>query len=122
MLINDKNKSRIFIAILFFVRYNHKFTKLKDQMQTPDNITNKYCNLEIAEYITYKLVPFAPMWTSILLSLVTPNIARLSNAYVERYFNIVKTEILQGEVNLKIGRFINKMKSYNCSLIAEPAI
>lgn len=119
MLINDKNESRIFTASPFFVRYNHKFIKLKDQMQASDDITNKYYNLEVAEYITYKLMPFVPMWTSILLSLVTPNIARLSNAYVESYFNIVKREILQGEVNLKIGRFINKVKSYNCSLLLK---
>jgi len=122
ILINDNSESRIFTASPFFVRYNHKFVKLKEQLQICDNITNKYYNIEIAQYITYKLMPFAPMWTSILLSLVKPNIARLSNAYVESYFNIVKKEILQGEVNLKIGRFINKMKSYNCSLIAEVAI
>ena len=65
---------------------------------------------------------FAPMWTSILLSSIIPDVSRLSNVYVESYFNIVKKEILQGEVNLKIGRFINKIKNYNNSLIAEAAI
>jgi len=44
-------------------------------------------------------MPFAPMWTKILLSLIIPDVARLSNAYVESYFNVVKKKILQGEVN-----------------------
>jgi len=51
------------------------------------------------------------------LSLVISDVARLSNAYVESYFNVVKKEILQGEVNFKIGRFINKMKNYINNLI-----
>jgi len=122
LLTNNKNENRIFTASPFFTRYNNIYVKVKEQVQIDDDITNKYYNWEIAEYITYKLMPFAPMWTSILLSSVIPGVARLSNAYVESYFNIVKKEILQGEVNLKIGRFINKMKNYNSSLIAEAAI
>jgi len=124
LLINNKNETRIFTASPFFATYNNIYVKIKEQVQIDNDITNKYYNWEIAEYITYKLMPFAPMWTSILLSFspVISDVARLSNAYVESYFNIVKKEILQGEVNLKIGCFINKMKNYNSSLIAEAAI
>ncbi|EFN77632.1 120.7 kDa protein in NOF-FB transposable element, partial [Harpegnathos saltator] len=106
VFINKKNEGRIFNASPFFRRYNYKYVHLKERIQESDNITNKYYNPEIAEYITYKLMPFVPMWSSILLSQIVPNVARLSNAYVESYFNVVKKDILQGQVNLKIGRFI----------------
>lgn len=57
---------KIFTASPFFVRYNNTYMKLKGQIQIhsitdDDSISNKYYNPEIAEYITYKLMPFAPM-------------------------------------------------------------
>lgn len=122
ILINDKNKGKIFSASPFFRRYNYKYVHLKQRIEESDDITNKYYSPEIAEYVTYKLMPFVPMWSSILLSQIVSNVARLSNAYVESYFNVVKNGILQKDVNLKIGRFINKMKNYKCSLIAEAKI
>jgi hypothetical protein len=87
---NNKNKNRIFTTSPFLRDIIKKYIKLKEQVPTDDNITNVYYNPEIAEYVTYKLMPFASMWTSILLSSITPDVSRLSNAYVESYFNIVK--------------------------------
>lgn len=64
-------------------------------------------------------MPFVPMWSALLLKIVTPNIFRLSNANIEGYFNIVKKYVLNGEVNLKVGRFVKKMKEYNKQMCAE---
>jgi len=55
-------------------------------------------------------MPFAPMWTAVLLKLVTSGISRISNANVESFFNIVKHNILNSETNLKAGRFVKKFK------------
>lgn len=65
-------------------------------------------------------MPFVPMWSALLLKMVTPDTLRLSNAAtVESYFNIIKKYVLNGEVNLKVGRFIKKMKNYNKQIYAE---
>ena len=36
----------------FFARYNNKYVKLKEELLTDDDITNKYYNSKIAKYIT----------------------------------------------------------------------
>lgn len=61
-------------------------------------------------------MPFAPMWSALLLKLVTPDTIRLSNANIEGFLNIVKKYILNGEVNLKVGRFLKKMKDYQTNM------
>lgn len=59
------------------------------------------------------------MWSALLLKLVAPGTIRLSNASIEGFFNIVKKYVLNGAVNLKIGRFIKKMKDYTKQICAE---
>lgn len=57
------------------------------------------------------------MWSSLLLKQVSPDTIRLSNANIEGFFNIVKKYVLNGEV--KVGRFIKKMKDYTRQICAE---
>ncbi|KAK0070910.1 hypothetical protein PV325_013890, partial [Microctonus aethiopoides] len=50
---------------------------------------------------------------------VAPSVNRLSNANIEGYFNIIKKYVLNNEVNLKVGRFITRMKNYTSQLCNE---
>lgn len=87
---NYKLEGRIFIDSPFFKRYILKLCDLKNIVQDNNVKDNKYYAPEIADYITNHYMPFAPMWSALLLQLVTPGTIRLSNANVESFFNIVK--------------------------------
>lgn len=116
---NYKLEGRIFIDSPFYKRFNSKLYEMKNILDNNSKRDNKYYSPEIADYITNNYMPFVPMWSALLLKQVSPDIIRLSNANVESYFNIVKKYVLNGEVNLKVGRFLKKMKDYTRQICAE---
>ena len=82
-------------------------------------ITNDYYNDGIAAFITQKFIPFACVWSGILISRKFPEISGISNPYAKSHFNVVKHGVLKREKNLEIGRFVTKEKKYVQSLVAE---
>lgn len=119
---NDKIEGRIFLDSPFFKRYSSKLHELRKNINEnagDDAENNEYYAPEIADYITNHYMPFVPMWSALLLKLVASNEVRLSNANVEGYFNIIKHQVLNNEINLKVGRFVRKMKNYTRQICAE---
>lgn len=53
-------------------------------------IFNKFHCQRLVKYITDSYMPYAPVWTGILLAKVKPLINRLSNSMIEDYFTFVK--------------------------------
>lgn len=117
----DGLEGRVYADSPFFHRYYAKLLSVKGDVIDTEN-DNEYFAPEVADYVTQSLMPFVPMWSALLLKHVVPDRARLSNANVECYFNLVKRDVLEGKVNLKIGRFIDKVKNYKSFLCAEAAI
>ena len=116
----DKREGRVFTESPFFPHFEERYIDVKKRFDDGSiSITNVYYNDGIAVLITQRFMPFACVWSGILISRKFPEISRISNAYAESHFNVVKHEVLKHEKNLKIGRFVTKEKKYVQSLVAE---
>lgn len=51
------------------------------------------------------------MWSAVIFVIAGSALNRVSNSNVECWFSIVKNDVLEGHRNLKVGRFIRKMKN-----------
>ncbi|KAK0074296.1 hypothetical protein PV326_012569, partial [Microctonus aethiopoides] len=64
---DNKLEGRMFIDSLFFKRYLFKMCEVQKSVANIDIIDNKYYAPEIADYITNHYMPFALMWSALLL-------------------------------------------------------
>jgi len=85
-----------------FIRIKNKVdTKI---LNTSTFKTNPYLLPSFIEYILVHYMPYAPLWTGLLLK---PSLqTRDTNSYAEIWFRIVKHQILRGEKNLPAKEFI----------------
>ncbi|KAK0076609.1 hypothetical protein PV325_005095 [Microctonus aethiopoides] len=71
---DNKLEGRMFIDSLFFKRYLFKMCEVQKSVANIDIIDNKYYAPEIADYITNHYMPFALMWSALLLKQVAPSV------------------------------------------------
>ncbi|KAK0169338.1 hypothetical protein PV327_011640, partial [Microctonus hyperodae] len=116
---DNKLEGRIFMDSPFFKRYVSQMCDVHKSVVNSGTNDNRYYAPDIADYITNHYMPFAPMWSALLLKVVAPTVNRLNNANIEGYFNIMKKYVLNNEGNLEVGRFITKMKNYTSQLCSE---
>ena len=64
-------------------------------------------------------MPFATMWTAILISNKHPDISHLHNQHVEAHFHVTKHTVLDGKEDLPIGRVVRRLQHYSRSLTKQ---
>lgn len=112
----DEKEGPIFKQSPYYSYYDERFTAI-DQEMSDCKLTNDFFHRELALYITYRLMPFLPIWSCVLFPLLDLDISRLSNAYAESYFNVIKKYLLVNQKNLSIHHYADKSQSYINSLI-----
>nr|XP_015833640.1 PREDICTED: uncharacterized protein LOC103312407 [Tribolium castaneum]XP_015833641.1 PREDICTED: uncharacterized protein LOC103312407 [Tribolium castaneum]XP_015833642.1 PREDICTED: uncharacterized protein LOC103312407 [Tribolium castaneum]XP_015833643.1 PREDICTED: uncharacterized protein LOC103312407 [Tribolium castaneum]XP_015833644.1 PREDICTED: uncharacterized protein LOC103312407 [Tribolium castaneum]XP_015833645.1 PREDICTED: uncharacterized protein LOC103312407 [Tribolium castaneum]XP_01 len=80
------------------------------------NNSNIYCCKEFMNYILDRYIPFLPMWTLIIH---TKHSERVTNNAIERYFGILKNEVLERQTYLAPSLFIRHSRDYVLSIYRE---
>ena len=102
----------------FYSRFLEKLNILKIQLNPSENHVpkNNLHSLIVAQYIVDHYMPFATMWTEILISKDRPEISHFHNKHVEAHFHTVKDTVLDKNEILSIGRVIRRLKGYSTNL------
>ena len=114
----------IFADSLFYKRYDGILKSLKEKLNTaePNAENNEYYSEDLADHITKTHMPYAPMWSGILLSEVLPEYRKLSNAVAEGFFKIMKYNVLKSRKQLGIGEFVDITREYKEATCARSEI
>lgn len=112
----DDKEGPIFKQSPFHSYYNEKFTLIHQEMSDCVN-TNEFHSKDIALYIKNRLMPFLPMWSGVLYPHLNLNVSRISDAYGESFFNLVKKYVLGKRKNLPMSLFTEKMEAYIKSIL-----
>lgn len=88
--------------------YNQYFSELietqSNQNYSTSNILNPYCNEKFFSIFLKRYIPYVPMWSALLT-----DGQRFSNAPVERWFGLIKNEVLDEQFNERCSRVIRKI-------------
>ena len=89
---SERNENVIYRNSPFYRRYLERLNNLKSQLIPSEEhvATNNFQSLEIAEYIVDHYMPYATIWTSIIISKRQPEISHLHNQHVEAHFHTTK--------------------------------
>ncbi|KAG5871412.1 hypothetical protein JTB14_016425 [Gonioctena quinquepunctata] len=89
----------------FFIFFNNY---VQDQNYISDGFSsrNEYFNKKCFTLFLKKYIAYLPMWCGIFTC------ERLSNAPVERWFEIAKNSLAEGLLNQKCSRIINKIREH----------
>lgn len=107
---DDETVRGEYITSPFFLHFFKIYDKVLNTVgdcnaETDEETRNQYRSQEFCLYLLKRLMPFVPLWTDILGS------GRHSNSNVESWFKILKTEVLNKQTNVKIGRFVELLKN-----------
>ena len=109
----EKNEDTIYKDSPFHSRYSEKLKKINDEVVVSDDApTNQFQCVPYAEYAVDQHMPFAPMWSAILISKNHPEIGRLHNQHNEAHFHVVKETVLENKKDMPIGRVVKRLKHY----------
>ena len=92
---------------LFFLELNEVRKKIPIDEK---NITNKFYDSGYADYITEKYMPYAPVLSAIILSVMQKCLNKASNAPVEGYFLRIKKDVLKRNEHNSPRNFCEMMK------------
>ncbi|KAK5648412.1 hypothetical protein RI129_003304 [Pyrocoelia pectoralis] len=67
---------------------------------------NSFYSKDFIKYFHKHYIPYIALWSNIMYN------ERTSNAFVENWFGLVKTNILQHKLHLKCSRFLRKVRSH----------
>lgn len=81
----------------------------KPSMILSGTIPNKFYSKNFHQLLVTKYMPYVPLWSAILIRKCY-NTTRFSNSYVENYFGNLKNNLLDGQRNLKLSRFLRKSR------------
>ena len=103
---------------LFHPRYLGRLNNIisesaKSEINAP---TNKLQSLLTAHYVVDHYMPYATMWSTILISEDHPNIGRMHNQHAEAHFHTVKEMVLENHNDMSVGRVVKRLKHYSTSL------
>ena len=87
---SERNENVIYRNSPFYRRYLERLNNLKSQLIPSEEhvATNIFQSLEIAEYIVDHYMPYATIWTSIIISKRQPEISRLHMRMWKRIFTL----------------------------------
>lgn len=96
-------------------------TEVITQLETINNqqsVTkqNTFYNPDFADIILQRYIPFLHMWTLLMES---PKERRVSNNPVERYFGILKNNVLQNQKYLAPTVFLRTVRRYVSTIFTE---
>lgn len=82
----------------------HKI-KLMDESEN-DNLSkseeNAYRCIQFVDYLVKYLLSYVPLWFAVIFGCTESSLNRVSNSNVERWFSMIKNDVLEGQRNIKI--------------------
>ena len=108
----NKESDALYKNSKFYQRYFKIWNSVTQKVLTEGTNTNKYYCPELAEYVTHSYMPYACMWTGVLLKEKVPSKPRLSNGTVEGFFGFAKTSLFREPLPMPISHFVLGMMSY----------
>ena len=94
--------------------YYKFFSDLKDEIvknESLSQIVNKYYSQDLVNYVLDFLMPYFSLWSA--AGIQRYDLARDSNAPVENFFKIFKSNNLENERIIKIPRFMQTSRIFN---------
>lgn len=114
-------KRPVYASSPFFEEFNGLLSDLEISVNRKDlnenTEENEYYCMPFIVYLNKKLLPYAPLWTGLLIK--NPNIDHYSNAYAEISFKIIKESVCENLTHAKAGRVIDKLHDHALSTAIE---
>lgn len=107
---NNKNDQALYSKSPFY-NYFKQLLSTSAVIVSNEGIENPFQSKVFFELLLKSYMPYVPLWTALLIrDCYAKN--RFSNAYVENYFLHLKLNILEGDKNLRISRFLRKSREH----------